>query len=95
MNYIAIFIGGGLGSVLRYGVQMLMHERITLYNFPWPLPLPLRSAGGEVRSSSSILFQWELISFQAICWGYFTSPSDCNNSTYLSMNSAGSFRSLK
>lgn len=35
MNYIAIFIGGGLGSVMRYGVQMLMHERITIYNFPW------------------------------------------------------------
>lgn len=35
MNYIAIFIGGGIGSVLRYAVQMLMHERITAYNFPW------------------------------------------------------------
>ncbi|MCM1451895.1 MAG: fluoride efflux transporter CrcB [Clostridium sp.] len=32
---IAVFLGGGLGSVLRYGVQMLMHEKIALYNFPW------------------------------------------------------------
>lgn len=32
---VAVFIGGGLGSVLRYGTQMLMHERIIAYNFPW------------------------------------------------------------
>lgn len=32
---LAIFLGGGLGSVMRYGVQMLMHERIAAYNFPW------------------------------------------------------------
>lgn len=32
---IAIFLGGGIGSVLRYGVQMLLHERIAAYNFPW------------------------------------------------------------
>lgn len=34
-EFIAIFLGGGLGSVLRYGVQMMMHERIVAYNFPW------------------------------------------------------------
>lgn len=33
--YLAIFIGGGLGSVMRYGVQMLLHERIVAYDFPW------------------------------------------------------------
>ncbi|MCM1004936.1 MAG: fluoride efflux transporter CrcB [Prevotella sp.] len=32
---LAIFIGGGLGSVMRYGVQMIMHERIAAYHFPW------------------------------------------------------------
>ena len=32
---IFIFLGGGLGSVMRYGVQLLMHEKITLYDFPW------------------------------------------------------------
>lgn len=35
MSYVAIFVGGGVGSVLRYGTQMLMHEHITAYNFPW------------------------------------------------------------
>lgn len=33
--FLAVFLGGGLGSALRYGIQMLMHERITAYNFPW------------------------------------------------------------
>lgn len=33
--FLAVFLGGGLGSVMRYGVQMLMHERIVAYNFPW------------------------------------------------------------
>ncbi|MCM1029335.1 MAG: fluoride efflux transporter CrcB [Pseudoflavonifractor sp.] len=33
--FLSIFLGGGIGSVLRYAVQLLMHERITAYNFPW------------------------------------------------------------
>lgn len=33
--FLSIFIGGGLGSVLRYAVQNLLHERIVAYNFPW------------------------------------------------------------
>ncbi len=32
---IAVFFGGGMGSVLRYGIQVLLHERIVVYNFPW------------------------------------------------------------
>lgn len=32
---IYIFLGGGIGSVLRYCVQLLMHERIVSYAFPW------------------------------------------------------------
>ena len=30
-----IFLAGGTGSMLRYGVQLLMHERIQPYHFPW------------------------------------------------------------
>lgn len=33
--FLAVFLGGGLGSVMRYGLQMIMHERIVAYNFPW------------------------------------------------------------
>ncbi|MCM1450393.1 MAG: fluoride efflux transporter CrcB [Clostridiales bacterium] len=33
--FIAIFLGGGIGSVLRYAIQVLLHERIVPYNFPW------------------------------------------------------------
>lgn len=32
---IAVFVGGGAGSMLRYGVQLLLHERIVPYSFPW------------------------------------------------------------
>lgn len=32
---IVIFLGGGTGSVLRYCVQMALHERIIPYSFPW------------------------------------------------------------
>lgn len=32
---IVIFLGGGTGSVLRYCVQMALHERIVPYSFPW------------------------------------------------------------
>lgn len=32
---ICIFLGGGTGSVLRYCVQMVLHERIVPYSFPW------------------------------------------------------------
>ncbi len=35
MNYVMIFIGGGVGSIMRYAVQMLLHERIAAYHFPW------------------------------------------------------------
>lgn len=32
---IYVFLGGGTGSVLRYCVQELLHERIVPYSFPW------------------------------------------------------------
>lgn len=32
---IAIFFGGGMGSVMRYCIQLLLHEKIVPYNFPW------------------------------------------------------------
>lgn len=32
---IYIFLGGGAGSVLRYCIQLLLHERIVPYYFPW------------------------------------------------------------
>lgn len=35
LPFIAIFFGGGIGSVLRYGVQLMLHERIVASSFPW------------------------------------------------------------
>lgn len=34
-TFLAVFIGGGIGSMMRYAVQLLMHQRLTPYNFPW------------------------------------------------------------
>lgn len=31
----AVFVGGGAGSLLRYGVQALLHGRITPFLFPY------------------------------------------------------------
>lgn len=33
--FAAIFVGSGLGGVLRYAIQLVLHERIVAYNFPW------------------------------------------------------------
>lgn len=30
-----IFVGGGVGSVLRYAAQSLLYNRIPAYGFPW------------------------------------------------------------
>ncbi len=32
---IAIFLGGGTGSVLRYAIQQLVNENLTSPHFPW------------------------------------------------------------
>lgn len=32
---ITVFLGGGLGSLLRYSVQVFMHGRISPFVFPW------------------------------------------------------------
>lgn len=30
-----VFLGGGAGSLLRYGVQLMLHQRIAPFLFPW------------------------------------------------------------
>lgn len=35
MHILYVFLGGGLGSALRFAVQQLLHERILPYSFPW------------------------------------------------------------
>lgn len=32
---ITVFLGGGLGSLMRYGMQAAMHGRISPFLFPW------------------------------------------------------------
>lgn len=33
--FIAVFLGGGIGSAMRYGIQTLIHQHITPGHFPW------------------------------------------------------------
>ncbi len=33
--FVSIFIGSGLGGVLRYALQLILHERIVACSFPW------------------------------------------------------------
>lgn len=33
--FLSVFLGGGIGSVLRYAIQVLLHDRISSYSFPW------------------------------------------------------------
>lgn len=35
LAFLLVFLGGGLGSALRYAVQLVLHERIVPYAFPW------------------------------------------------------------
>ena len=32
---LVVFVGGGLGSLMRYGVQFILHERLLNTLFPW------------------------------------------------------------
>lgn len=34
-NFAAVFIGGGIGSIMRYGVQLALNERMSATSFPW------------------------------------------------------------
>jgi len=34
-EFLVVFLGGGLGSALRYGIQLLLNERIIPHHFPW------------------------------------------------------------
>ncbi|MCM1293705.1 MAG: fluoride efflux transporter CrcB [Bacteroides sp.] len=34
-NFLLVFLGGGLGSVMRYGVNIALHQRIFAPQFPW------------------------------------------------------------
>ncbi len=93
-----IFLAGGAGSVMRYGVQLLMHERIRPYHFPWAT-LAANVGGcfliGLFYALSARLHlptETRLLLTTGLCGGFTTFSTFCNeNLTLLRQGHAGLF----
>ena len=93
-----IFLAGGVGSVLRYGIQLLMHERIHPYHFPWAT-LTTNVAGcfliGLFYALSARLHlsaEVRLLLTTGLCGGFTTFSTFCNeNLTLLRQGYIGTF----
>lgn len=93
-----IFLAGGAGSVLRYGIQLLMHERIHPYHFPWAT-LTTNVAGcfliGLFYALSARLHlsaEVRLLLTTGLCGGFTTFSTFCNeNLTLLRQGYIGTF----
>lgn len=73
-----VFLGGGVGSLLRYSVQLLLHERIYPYTFPWAT-LTVNLLGSfliGIFYSWSARFSWSpevrLLLTTGLCGGFTT-----------------------
>lgn len=95
---LCVFLAGGVGSVLRYGVQLLMHERIHPYHFPWAT-LTANVAGcfliGLFYALSARLHlstEVRLMLTTGLCGGFTTFSTFCNeNLTLLRQGYTGTF----
>ena len=74
---IAVFLGGGTGSLLRYCVQMALHERIVPYSFPW--------ATFAVNITGSFLISTEvrILLTTGLCGGFTTFSTFSNDGLIL------------
>ena len=61
---ITIFLGGGIGSVMRFGVQAVMNGRIPPLFFPW--------ATLGVNVAGSFLIETRLFLTTGLCGGFTT-----------------------
>lgn len=84
-----VFFGGGLGSAMRYGVQMILHLRILPYHFPWAT-LMVNIAGSFLIGlfyALSARFHWSegarLLLTAGICGGFTTFSTFSNDSLEL------------
>ena len=95
---LCVFLAGGVGCVLRYGVQLLMHERIHRYHFPWAT-LTANVAGcfliGLFYALSARLHlsaEVRLMLTTGLCGGFTTFSTFCNeNLTLLRQGYTGTF----
>lgn len=82
---IFIFLGGGTGSALRYCIQLLMHERITPYTFPWAT-LTVNLLGSfliglfyAISERFSLSFEVRLLLTTGLCGGFTTFSTFSND----------------
>lgn len=87
--FLAIFLGGGIGSVLRYGAQLLLHQRIVPYNFPWAT-FAVNIAGSFLIGlfyALSAKFNWSeevrMMLTAGLCGGFTTFSTFSNDSLSL------------
>lgn len=93
-----VFLAGGIGSALRYGVQLLLHERITPYHFPWAT-LAVNLTGcffiGLIYALSARLHlsaDIRLLLTTGLCGGFTTYSTFCHESlTLLRQGYTGTF----
>lgn len=74
-NFLLVALGGGIGSMLRYGISLILNAKY----FPWPT-LAVNIIGsfiiGLVIATSykeeSFLYNWKLFLATGICGGFTT-----------------------
>ena len=97
MNYFLVFIGGGIGSILRFGLSELLQPYAT--NFPFStlaanvLSCVLLGAAAGLFTSQNISPQQRLLIITGICGG-FSTFSTFTNETYLLFQTGNIFFAL-
>lgn len=89
---IYIFFGGGIGSVLRYGIQLLLKERIVPYHFPWET-LTVNIVGSfliglfyALSARFNLSVETRLLLTTGLCGGFTTFSTFSNDSLQLFRN---------
>lgn len=86
MNYLLVFIGGGIGSILRFGLSELLRPYTTTFPFATlvanVLSCVLLGAAAGLFTTQNISPQQRLLIITGVCGG-FSTFSTFTNETYL------------
>jgi len=88
-EFLVVFLGGGLGSAMRYGVQILLNERITPNQFPWPTFLVNILGSFLIGLFYAWSARWNLsaevrlLLTTGLCGGFTTFSTFCNDGLQL------------
>lgn len=75
---ICVFLGGGIGSIVRYLIQVFLHERILSSQFPWStfsvniLGSLLIGIGYALSSHLNLPAETRLLLTTGLCGGFTT-----------------------